>query len=71
MARHPVRLTPSQDAVAILVGNGFAVELVASAGVKLKIARQSPGIGHGLLRWLAAVALLELHQLVGMFSHFA
>ena len=64
-------LAPSEHAVAILVGNGFAMKLVASTGVVFKVTNQGARVGHGLLGWLAAVALLKLHQLVGVLSHFA
>ena len=64
-------LAPSEHAVAILVGNGFAMELVASTSVVFKVTNQVARVVHGLLGWLAAVALLKLHQLVGVLSHFA
>ena len=51
-------LAPCQNAIAVLVGNGVAMKLVTSARIKFKVARQRARICHGLLRRLAAVALL-------------
>ena len=59
VAGDAVRLAPGEDAVAVLVGNGFAVQLVAGAGIELEVAHQRQRIGAGLLDRLAAVALLE------------
>ena len=70
MAGHAVRLAPGHHAVAVEIGNGVAVQLVASAGVKLEIAGQRQRIGPGLLGGLAAVALLDQGQFFGMLDDF-
>ena len=70
MARHTVWLSPGQHAVAVLVGQGLAVQLVAGAGIKLKVARQSHGVGGCLFGGFAAVALLQRSQLGGVLIHF-
>jgi hypothetical protein len=44
------------------------VQLVAGAGVELEVARQRQRVGAGLLGGLAAVALFERGQLVGVFG---
>ena len=58
MASDAMGLAPCQNAIAVLVRNGVAMQLVTSARIKLKVASQCARIGHGLLRGLAAVALL-------------
>ena len=47
------------------------MKLIASTGIVFKVTNQGTGVGRGLLCGLAAVALLKLHQLVGVLSHFA
>ena len=69
VARHAVRLAPGEHAVAALVGQGLAVQLVAGAGVELEVAHQRGGIGLGLPGGFAAVALLQRGQLVGVLGH--
>jgi hypothetical protein len=65
---HAERLAPGQHAVAVQVGNGVAVQLVAGTGIELEVARQRQRIGTGLLGGLAAVALFDGGQLVGVFG---
>ena len=71
VAGHPVRLAPGQYAETVLVGNGFAVQLVAGPSVKLKVACQRMGIGTGLLGRFAAVALLDGRELFGVIGDFS
>src|SRR5256885_16688648 len=66
-----VGLAPSQGAVALLVGKGLTVQLVAGAGIELEVARQRQHIGTGLACGLAAVALLNGRELIGMLEHAA
>ena len=47
------------------------MQLVAGAGIELEIARQRRRIGPGLLGGLAAVALFDQCQLVGVFGQLA
>ena len=58
MACDAVRLAPSEHAVAIGVGDGLAVKLVARTCVKLKVPGQRNRIRARLLGGLATVALL-------------
>ena len=67
--RDPMRLTPGEHAVAVLVGNGFAVQFVAGTGVELQVARQRHHIGTGLLGGFAAVALFQLRQFFGVLQN--
>gem|GEM_PF-6559659 len=69
MAGHAMGLAPGQHAVAVLVGNGVAVQLVAGPGIELEVARQRQGVGLGLLGGLAAVALLQCRQLHAVLQH--
>ena len=69
VAGDAMRLAPGEHAVAVQVGNGFAVQLVAGPGIELEVARQRHGIGPGLFGGFAAVALLQRRQLVGMLQH--
>ena len=71
MARHAMWLAPGQHAVAVLVGQGLAVQLVAGPGIKLEIPRQRHGVSGGLFGRLTAVALLQGGQLGRVFGHFA
>ena len=68
MARDAVGLAPGEHAVAVRVGDGLAVELVARTGVELEVARQRNRVGPRLLGGLAAVALLQRRQLVRMLQ---
>ncbi|MNT41478.1 hypothetical protein D3C72_1778380 [compost metagenome] len=68
MARDAVGLAPGQHAVAVGVGDRLAVELVARTGVELEVARQRNRVGACLLGGLAAVALLQRRQLVGVLQ---
>ncbi|GAD23998.1 hypothetical protein AVS7_03758, partial [Acidovorax sp. MR-S7] len=68
MAGHAMRLAPGEHAEAVGVGDGLAVQLVAGAGVELEVARQGQGVGAGLACGLAAVALLDGGQLLGMLG---
>ena len=70
VARDAVRFTPGQHAVAVEVGNGFTVQLVAGTGIKLEIARQRAGVGVGLLGWLAAIALFDGAKFLRVFGDF-
>ncbi len=69
VAGYAVGLAPGEHAVAVLVRNGLAVQFVAGAGIKLKVARQRHGVGARLLGGFAAVALLQRGQLVGALAH--
>ena len=69
VAGHAMRLAPGHDAIAFLVGNGLAVQLVAGARIKLKIAHQRQRVGLGLFGGFAAVALLNGGEFVHMFGH--
>jgi hypothetical protein len=69
VAGDTVRFAPGQHAVAVLVGDGLAVQLVAGAGVVLEVAHQRQRIGLGLLGGLAAVALLDGRKFVGVLGH--
>jgi hypothetical protein len=54
-----------------LIGNGLAVQLIASACVKLEVTGQRMGVSACLLGWFAAVALLNGRELFGVLSDFA
>ena len=69
MARHAMRLAPGHGAEPVLVRNRVAVQLVARTGVKLEVAGQCSSIRLRLFDGLAAVALLDQGQFIGMFSH--
>ncbi len=66
MPGHAVWFAPGEHAVAIHVGNGVAVQLVASACVELEIAHQRSHVGAGLLGGFAAVALFKCCEFIGM-----
>ncbi len=68
VAGNAVRLAPGEDAVAVLVGDGLAVQLVAGAGVELEVAHQRQRVGARLLDGLAAVALLDERQFVDVLG---
>ena len=66
VAGHAMRLANGHDGVAALVGQGFAVQLVAGACVVLEVAREGDGIGACLLHRLAGVAAFQQRQFVGV-----
>jgi hypothetical protein len=66
-----MRLAPGQHAVAILIGQGLAVQLVAGTRIKLEVPSQSDGIRRRLFGGLAAIALFQGGQFGSMLGHFA
>ena len=60
----PCGFAPRQYRIARLVGQRFPVQLVACAAVELEVAGAGHGIGARLLERLAAVARLDLRQLL-------
>ncbi|MNI75553.1 hypothetical protein D3C73_1317160 [compost metagenome] len=55
MPRHPVRLAQGVDGVAVLEGNGLAVQLVGCACIEFEIAGEGDHVVAGLLQRLADV----------------
>ena len=71
MAGDAMRLAPGQHAVAVLVGQGLAVQFVASACVIFKIASEGRGVCCRLLGGFAAITLFQCAQFCRMLAHFA
>ncbi len=62
MPRHPVRLAQGVDGVAVLEGNGLAVQLVGCTCVELQVAGQGDHVVAGLLQRLADVEGFQFGQ---------
>ena len=62
MAGDTVRFAQREHRVTLLIGQCFAVQLIAGASVELEVARAGGGIGARLFQRLAAVARFELRQ---------
>ncbi|CPI48523.1 Uncharacterised protein [Bordetella pertussis] len=69
VAGDAVRLAQRQHGIALLVGDGLAVQLVGRAAVVLEIAGDGDDVGAGLLERLAAIARFERGQLVAVLQH--
>ena len=69
VARHAVRFAPGEDAVAVKVGQRFAVQLVAGAGVELEVPHQCQCVGPRLLDGFAAVTLFQQCQFIDVLCN--
>ncbi len=69
VAGHAVRLADRHHRVAVLVGNGLAVQLVGRSRVVLEVARERGRVGASLADRLAGVARFELREFLRGAGH--
>lgn len=69
MPAHSMGLAHGEHRVTVLIGQGFAVQLVGRAGVIFKITGEGSGIGPCDFQRLAGVPCFDLRQLFVVFQY--